>query len=744
LERYFRVTDNEGFFILVLMVIGKKIRYFRLPVVLSLIGLLSFCAAPIAMAQSEAPIAAGKPAADQWDREQKESRPNMTRSNLEKQSNGRLVSIDFHDMDINLFIKFISDFTGKNFVIDEDVKGKVTVVSPGKVTPREAYKVFESVLEVHGFSAVPSGKITKIVSLRSAGAKSVRTRLKQEAESIGDTVVTQLIPLRYADPAIIAKLIAPMASEGSSILPYPPTNTLFITDASSNVNRLLRIIKEIDKPGVGRKVVVIPIKYASAARLVSMLKSMFKDQKEQKADTVPTSASFVADEIANTIMVLGSKSEIPRIRKLVQIMDEQAAEGQERMHVYYLKHASAEQICPIIKKIPQKIHSGKVSSGVDITCDPATNSLLITSSMEDYLAIEKLIAKVDIPRAMVYIEALIMEVNTNKDFRLGMEWIAGNKTGVHGDTNAVYGGGFGGGTLGGEQGYNYTGATKPNNGGQTSILPPGFSLGIFGEALSISGIKFPSISAVIQAYKKDTDIRILSTPQILTTDNQEATIHVGRNIPFQTNVSNVGDDVFNSFEYRDIGKTLKITPQVSSSSMLRLELSLAVTQLETSVLFRPTTLKRTINTTILVKDRHTVVLGGLIDDQVSEIKSKVPCLGDVPGLRALFKSSGLFNDETNLFVFLTPRIVDKPESADDLSDEKRARLDRTDKKSEMQEVKFYKDEPQDNNQAAPVIQQFDSSMEREIIGDTKPSRHKQPTTIQPRIEKHKPNQGGIK
>jgi general secretion pathway protein D len=697
---------------------------------LSLIGVLWCCTVSIATAENTPFLPPDKQAADPLEWEKKKPRLKSPLPDSTQQSTGPLVSIDFHNMDINLFVKFISDLTGKNFVIDEDVKGKVTVVSPGKVNPREAYKVFESVLEVHGFAAVPSGKITKIVSLRNAGAKSIRTRLKQEAESIGDTVVTQLIPLRYADPLTISKLIAPMASQGSSILPYPPTNTLFITDVSSNINRLLRIIKEIDKPGVGRQVVMIPIKHASAARLAGMLKTMFSGQKKQGGDNLTSSASFVADEIANTVMVLGSKSETHRIRKLVQIMDEQAIEGQERMHVYYLEHASAEQICPIIQKIPKKLHSADDGvPNIDISCDPATNSLLISSSMEDFLAMKKLIAKVDIPRAMVYIEALILEVDTNKDFRLGTEWIAGNKTAVHGDTNAVYGGGFGGGTLGGDQGYNFSGSTNTDTGHQTSPLPPGFSLGIFSEALSISGIQFPSISAVIQAYKKDTDIRILSTPQILTTNNQEASIHVGRNIPFQTNVNNVGDDVFNSFEYRDIGKTLKITPQVSSESMLRLELSLAVTELETSVMFRPSTLKRSINTTILVKDRHTVVLGGLIDDQVSEIKAKVPCLGDIPGLRAFFESSGLFNNETNLFVFLTPRIVDNPEAADNLSDEKRARLDRTDEKSKMQEVKFYQNEPQEK-EVAPVIQHFDSSMVREIHRGIKPSQQKQPETFQ--------------
>jgi general secretion pathway protein D len=692
-----------------------------------------------AATESDPALSSVKQPLDQLDWKKKAPPLETPQTDSAKQSTGPLVSIDFHDMDINLFIKFISDLTGKNFVIDEDVKGNVTVVSPGKVNPQEAYKVFESVLEVHGFAAVPSGKITKIVSLRSAGAKSILTRLKQEAESIGDTVVTQLIPLRYADPAVIAKLVAAMTSEGSAIMPYPPTNTLFITDTSSNINRLLRIIKEIDKPGVGRQVVVIPVKHASAARLVGMLKSIFKGQAKQGADNLATSASFVADEIANTVMVLGSKSETHRIQKLVQIMDEQATEGQERMHVYYLKHASAEQICPIIKKIPNKMRSGDSGgSNIDISCDPATNSLLITSSMEDFLAMKKLIAKVDIPRAMVYIEALILEVNTNKDFRLGTEWIAGNNTGVHGNTNAVYGGGFGGGTLGGEQGYNFSGAMNTNTGNQASPLPPGFSLGIFGEALSISGIQFPSISAVIQAYKKDTDIRILSTPQILTTDNQEASLHVGRNIPFQTNVNNVGENVFNSFEYRDVGKTLKITPQVSSASMLRLELSLAVTELETSVMFRPSTLKRTINTTILVKDRHTVVLGGLIDDQVSEIKAKVPCLGDIPGLRELFRSSGLFNNETNLFVFLTPRIVYDPDSAQELSDEKRARLDRTDEKSKMKEIKLYKDEPP-TKEAAPVIQHFDSSMERKFQRERKPSPQKQPISIQRIVGNENPN-----
>ncbi len=586
----------------------------------------------------------------------------------------QLVSIDFNNVDIGIFIKFISDLTKKNFIIDDRVKGKVTIISPGKITVAEAYRVFESVLEVHGYAAVPAGKITKIVSLPDARSKNIKTRLTEEAGSPGDSVVTQIIPLRYADPNEIKKLFTPLVSKSSVILAYTPTNTLIITDVHSNVKRLLRILKAIDITGVGQQIAIIPVEYADAAKLVTLLKSVFASQKKARG-TVSKDLTFVADERTNVIVLLASEGDTERIRQLVKILDKETPKGQAKIHVYYLEHASAEELASVLKDIPQKTSAQKaggkqtapvISDDVRISADKATNSLIIMADSEDYVTLEQIIRKIDIPRSMVYIEALIMEVDVSKDFRLGTEWLAGAET-TYEDKDGIYGGGFSAGGFGGDPGTIGT-----TTGG---LLAPGFSLGLFGESITISGITFPTVSAIFQAYKKDKDVRILSTPQILTTENQEAKIYVGKNIPFQTKSTTTDNDTFNSFEYRDVGRTLKITPHISIDRMVRLDISLESTDLESSTDFRPTTLKRTVDTTAIVKDRNTVVLGGLIDNTSSETVYKVPCLGDIPLLKILFSTKGRLNQSTNLYVFLTPRVIKNVGEAKTIYQKKRMEIE---------------------------------------------------------------------
>jgi general secretion pathway protein D len=265
--------------------------------------------------------------------------------------------------------------------------------------------------------------------------------------------------------------------------------------------------------------------------------------------------------------------------------------------------------------------------------------------------IQDIIRKIDIPRAMVYIEALIMEVNVNKDFRLGTEWQAGEESSVD-NRDFIYGGGFTGGDL----------FSQDTTTGLVG-LADGFSLGIFGEALSISGVLFPSISAVVNAYKKDRDVEILSTPQILTTDNEEAKITVGKNVPFQTKSTTTDNDTFSSFEYRDVGKTLMITPHISKDRMVRLGINLEITALESTTDFRPTTLKRTVETTVIVQDRGTVVLGGLIDDNTDVTDQKVPCLGEIPLLGWAFRTRNQAREKSNLYIFLTPKVIENPQEA---------------------------------------------------------------------------------
>ncbi|MEJ2660089.1 MAG: type II secretion system secretin GspD [Desulfobacteraceae bacterium] len=613
----------------------------------------------------------------------------------------QLVSIDVNNVDIVVFIKFISDLTKKNFVIDEKVRGKVTIISPGKITVSEAYQVFLSVLEVHDYTIVPAGEIIKIVPSPDARGKSIRTRLKEESIGPGDDVVTQIVPLRYADPNEIKQLFTPLISRSSVILAYQPTNTLIITDVQSNIKRLLRILRAIDITGVGQQISIIPVEYADASKLVNLLGSIFtKGSKARGA--AQKDITFVADERTNSIVLLATEGDTDNIRKLIKSLDKETPRSQGNIHVYYLEHANAEDLVSVLQDIPQKGSTdsapGKksapvVSDKVRISADKATNSLIIMADQEDYVVLEDIIKKVDIPRAMVYIEAVIMEVTVEKDFRLGTEWLAGGEATFEdssgNERTGIYGGGFSAGGFGGDIGTLGTAATAAG-----FPLPAGFSMGLFGESITIGSaddgtlISFPSIGALVQAYKRDHDVQILSTPQILTTDNQEAKISVGKNVPFQTTATatSSGNEVYNSFEYRDVGKTLKITPQISKDRMVRLQLSLEVSDLESTTDFRPTTLKRTVETTAIVQDGNTVVLGGLIDNSISNTDYRVPCLGSIPILGWLFRTSARGNDKTNLYIFLTPRVIQNPGEATAVASEKREDIDRL----REENIKLYK------------------------------------------------------
>ncbi len=611
-------------------------------------------------------------------------------NNLPKEDNGsdQFVSIDFNDVDINVFIKFISELTGKNFVVDQRVKGKVTIISPEKISLKEAYKVFESVLEVHGYTTVKTDKIIKIIPSLDARSKNIETRLKEELASPEDKIVTQLIPLEYADTDDIKRLFAPMISKSSVILAYPPTNMMIVTDVYSNIKRLLRILKVIDVAGIGQELSVIPLEFADAANLVKLLDSVFKTRKKSKKSDIGKKARFVTDERTNTIVLLASEDDTVRIKKLIAMLDKEVPRGKEKIRVYYLENATAEELAKVLQELPAKQRghikgkkeSSVISEKVRITPDKATNSLIIMAAKDDYLVLEEIIKKLDIPRAMVYIECLIMEVNVGKDFKLGTEWQAGGKTGYDGKTG-FFGGGFGADDYG-----NITGMVDPVTGAVS--LPAGFSLGVLGEFVQIGNITFPNLAAVIQAYKKDKDVHILSTPQILTTDNEEASITVGKNIPYQTKSAAEGaTDTYSSYEYRDVGITLKITPQISKDRMVRLNIAQEVTKLETPIGdLRPTTLTRTINTTVIVKDKNTVVIGGLIDDSFSNTEYRVPCLGNIPMLGWAFKSMSKSSEKTNLFVFLTPHVIKNPVEADKVYKKKKDQID----KIKEGNIKMYK------------------------------------------------------
>ncbi len=577
----------------------------------------------------------------------------------------RYVTIDFNDVDINLFIKYISELTGRNFVVDRSVKGKVTIISPTRISEEDAYRVFESVLEVHGFTTVPSGAIIKIVPAVQARSKSIPTVRQGEELYPEDKVVTQIIPLAHSDPNELKKILAPLVSKTSVVIAHPQSGMLIITDVLSNINRLMEIIRVVDVPSVGEELVILPLKYASAANVSKSISQLFL--RSAKKGTRLQTTKVIPYERTNSLIVFAPRTQITKIRSLLAQLDSEAPRGGGKIHVYYLQNANAEEMVKVLNNLPAQQNTSKkgkkvttpvLSKDLKVSADAETNALIITAPREEYLVLEDVIKKLDIPRRMVYLEALIMEVSVDKSFKVGVEW---GGAGTFADGTGTLASGFTG-----DKDNPYS--LIEGIAGETTTMPGGFTMGVLKQGVEIAGVKFPDIGAVINAYQDDSDINILATPQILTTDNKEASIIVGENVPYITslNSSTSGSTQdYTNYEYKDVGTTLKITPQINQADLVRLEIGVEVTKIKSGAdVNKPTTFKRTADTTVVVHNEETVVIGGIIGQDTSTADYKVPFLGDIPGLGWLFKTHGTSLKKTNMFIFITPHIVESsPELA---------------------------------------------------------------------------------
>jgi general secretion pathway protein D len=605
---------------------------------------------------------------------------------VKKEDSKKYVTIDFDNVDIGVLVKFISELTGKNFIIDDKVKGKVTVISPKKIPVSDVYKVFLSVLEVNGFTVVPAGNMIKIVPASLAREKSVETRVKNEPGAPDDRMVTQIVSLERANPDEIKRVLDPIISKSSSVISYPPAGILVITDYLSNIKRLQEIILALDVEGAGDQISYIPLKNASASEVVKSLTTIFQ-QRQAKT----TSIKFVADSRTNSVIILASVADTESVRKLVAMMDKDVPRSDSNIQVYYLQNSVAEDLAKVLNSIKdssaaatantaasaagaQKAAVPVISKNVQVVPDKATNTLVIMAEREDYKVLENIIKQLDVPRAMVYIEALIMEVNANKDFQLGVEW-RGLK--AVNDSTAAFIGSGGAGTSTNPGAYSILDSiVTSSTSTTTTAFPNGFSLGVMGTGITIGGITFPTIGAVIQAYKTDQDVSILSTPQIMTLDNEDAEINVGENVPYitQQQASNVTSSSvsYNTYEYKDVGVILDITPHINQENFVRLKISLQSTKLTSAATSAtPTTLKRTAKTTTVVKDNETIVIGGLVGDSTEDDIYRVPLLGDIPFLGWLFRTHSNTREKTNMYVFLTPHIVRTKQDADKIYQEKR-------------------------------------------------------------------------
>jgi general secretion pathway protein D len=574
------------------------------------------------------------------------------------------ITMNFTDVDIGIFIKFISDLTGKNFVVDPAVKAKVTIISPEKITIDEAYRVFLSVLEVNDFTTVEAGKVIKIVKAADAKAKGVATHLKPEAQRFEDKIITQLQPLKYADASEVARMLKPLVATTGVLIPYTETNTLIIIDVESNIDRLIGIVRELDQPGY-EVIEVFPLENARAEQLGPKLVELLGKRQDKQAtkDVV----RMIGYDRTNSLIVSTSPRTMDDVRRLIHQLDREEAKPKTSIHIYRLQNSLAEDIVKVLSEIPGKGGKEKkgeaptaplISKDVQITADRATNSVVVIAEKEEYATLETVIQQLDVPRTMVYVEAAIMEVSADKSLQLGVQWRIGEE----------FGGGFQAGSNGG-----VAIVQTPRAGDLESVtqgqLPSGLAVGVIGNAITLGDFTFASIGAFVRAVRNDTDFNVISTPQILTLDNEEALIEAGQNVPFVTRTDQgtaTNDRLIQSFDYKDVGVTLKVIPQINSQRTVRLTVEQSVknvierTALDGTVL-APTTSYRTTKSTITVKDGETAVIGGLKQSIQNRDRAITPCLGDIPVLGWLFKQIDDRDQDTNLFVFLTPHIVDNPE-----------------------------------------------------------------------------------
>ena len=624
--------------------------------------------------------------------------PGTEEAGTETQDGKQYVTMDFDGVDIKVFVKFIADITGKNFILDDKVAGKVTVISPRKMSLDEAYQVFLSVLDVNGYGTVTNGGVTKIVRAADAITKSLDT-VTGSPQKREDVLVTQIIQLKHVDANDMKTLFTPLLSRGSSqLLAYPQSNVLIITDTRSNIKKITEILDIIDKSGFGQEFRIFSISYASAIDLSTKLGDILSEDSTDRAQRIRSartqgavsqrsSAKIIPYERTNSLIVLASAIEMTEIASLIKKLDIPTPSGKEDIHVYYLQYANAEDLAKVLTDMPapDKASAAISPEGVPgarggfsssqqkdfkISFDKETNSLIVYADPDAYQSILETIKYLDIPRKQVYVKAIIMEVNTNEDFKVGVEWSAFE--------DFTYDGGERTGGVFGRTGSNFI--------TNLSDLPSGALFGVVGDAITINRngteITFPNMTSFINAMAQDTKVNILSTPQIITLDNKEAEITVGANVPYvtreDTDTTNI-DRTIRTYDYRDVGVMLKFTPQINQQGWVRLELFQENTSLvagQGADEFAPTTLKRSAKTTVTVKDGATMVIGGLIGDSVTFGENRVPLLGRIPLLGYLFKSKTKKYEKTNLYIFLTPQIIDTEQKAEDLYRKKYGEMSR--------------------------------------------------------------------
>jgi general secretion pathway protein D len=665
-----------------------------------------------------------------------------------KLEGAKTVNIDFVETPLADVVKFMAQVTGRNFILTDDLKGEVTIISHKPVTVRTAYEAFISALEVYGYTTVTVGGMTKIVATSNAANAPIPIYASGIIPYDTDNFVTQVIQLENVSVSDISSVVKDLGGKGAKIIAYAPTNTLIITDAAVNIRRVYRIISQLDVASPKSKMEIIPLDFATAVEVEKVIEELYgsedsggasksssssstrdRSSRRRKKKTTPKAADatasqvgsegkyiekIISDERTNSLIIMANEEAIEAVKKLIAELDVDVDPSRlAQIHVVYLEHAKAEDVAQVLSQLGNGGNSGSSSSnsrssrnarngasssrrrpgqgpsparggateegssgavaafeeGLRITSDESTNSLVLIATRDQFAIIRQVIDKLDIPRKQVFVEAVILEMATDDANTAGLSFHAGGENAA-GGTN-IY---------------------SAQVGGASSIpdqsLLSGMAVGVFGPSIPVSlgvgtgsadgdssggsTIDIPAFGIVLNALQINSAVNIVSTPNVLTMDNEEAKIVVGRNVPFpvgQTQTS-IGFPVTN-FQREDVAITLKVTPQINESDFVTLETFLEIQEIEGDIAGTadqggPTTSKRSVENTIVVKDNQTIVVGGLISETSNETETKIPILGDIPLVGSLFRGKADQSRKTNLMIFLTPHIIDEPADLEEI------------------------------------------------------------------------------
>ena len=575
-------------------------------------------------------------------------------------------TVNFKDTDIQELIRFVAKASNRTIIVDPKVKGKVQVISANPVNAEELYALFLSILEIHGFAAVDSGDITRIIPSKDARAAPVPVIRDQESLSTSSEIVTQVIQLENISAQKLIPVLRPLVPQQGHMAAYGPSNAIIISDTRANINRIRQVIESIDLSAI-EKTDIISLEYASAEEIVSMLQQLQKTETA-KGQSDAKKLTLVADKRTNSILVAGDELERQRLKSLITHLDTPLAQS-GNVKVIYLKYADATELSVVLSKVAQNME--RMSENNDktrlvgkgeatIEADDGTNSLIVTAEADTMQSLLAVVAKLDIRRAQVQVEVIIVEMTDNDGRDLGVEWLFINDSGGYGASNNS---GLGS-TIAGA-------AFETNNNGSSVDARGGIAEAIGGAAGQVLGIgrldDDLSFNVVVNALQQNSKANILSTPSLLTLDNEEASFVVGQSIPFVTgsytatgSSSSNPDNPFQTVERENVGITLRVTPQINEGDSLILAISQEVSNIigtSTILNSNPITSERKIETTILADNGQTIVLGGLIEDNITESIQKVPILGDIPFLGRLFRSTSTSVGKKNLLIFLRPTIV---------------------------------------------------------------------------------------